>query len=58
MRTRLSEFVLYMIKKIVQFEMNLMKQHRETLNTPAKWMRWFLNWMEWETEMHEEYWGE
>ena len=59
-RVTQKTFVKIMKQQLTKFDRNLSNFN---LLPPKKrsmtqWMTWFLDWSEWKTEMHDEYWGE
>jgi len=54
----LTDFVKHTKEDLNNFQANLSELPERSEFSRAKWMQWFLDWLEWKTEMHEEYWGE
>jgi hypothetical protein len=51
----LREFIDWIVKQIATFAVNLSKVADKPQSRKA-WMQTFLDWMEWGTEMQDEYW--
>ena len=53
----LVEFTVWLIGEVTKFLVNLSKNGFQPMSR-KEWFKTFLAWMEWETEMHDEYWPE
>lgn len=54
----IEAFVVDLRENVRQFGVNLNNlEGRYTERTREEWMEMFLRWAEWQTDMHEEYWG-
>jgi len=51
-----DEFATFIAKQARSFAVNMRRIGVEHA-WPADWMKTFLAWSEWETEVHELYWG-
>lgn len=56
---KLYEFIKMLSVSVINFHSNLQNlgMNNED-NSKKRWMEIFLAWMEWETDMHSEYWEE
>jgi hypothetical protein len=56
MSLNITQFVVYLLQSVRDFGSNL--RYSPQSHTKEEWFQIFLNWMEWKTEMHKEYWEE
>lgn len=55
---KIENFTVQMREAVRNFGINMANlEGRNTERTPDEWMEMFLRWSEWQTDMHDEYWG-